>query len=152
LNRQPGSTTVSSRVARCESCGKRNRVPAVADGLPRCGNCHNPLPWIADADDSTFDGATTRASVPVLIDLWAPWCGPCRAVGPALEQVARRLAGKLKLVKVDVDSSPAVAQRFEVRAVPTMLVMKDGKVVGRQSGAAPAQALEAWVESTLAQS
>jgi thioredoxin 2 len=86
----------------------------------------------------------------VLVDLWAPWCGPCRAVSPALEQVARRLAGRLKLVKVDVDSSPAIAQRFEVRAVPTLLVMSHGKVIARQAGAAPAQALEAWVEGSLA--
>ena len=77
-------------------------------------------------------------------------CRPCRALSPALEQVARRLAGRLKLVKVDVDASPAVGQRFEVQAVPTLLVLKDGNVVVRQAGAAPAQALEAWVERTLA--
>ncbi|HTW20784.1 MAG TPA: thioredoxin [Mycobacteriales bacterium] len=144
------ATVSASRIVRCENCGKNNRVPAVADGIPRCGQCRSPLPWIADADDATFEATATHVRVPVLVDLWAPWCGPCRAVSPALEQVARRLAGRLKLVKVNVDSSPSVAQRFEVQAVPTLLVLKDGNAVGRQAGAASAQALEAWVERTLA--
>lgn len=146
------TATSASRVIRCETCGKSNRVPAVADGIPRCGQCHSPLPWIADADDSTFEAAAVRVDVPVLVDLWAPWCGPCRAVSPALEKVARRLAGRLKLVKVDVDVATAVGQRFQVQAVPTLLVLKDGHVVGRQAGAASAQVLEAWVERTLAES
>ncbi|MBV9872799.1 MAG: thioredoxin [Frankiaceae bacterium] len=148
-----GATAMSSsRVIRCETCGKSNRVPAVAVGVPRCGQCHSPLPWIADADDSTFDAAAVHVSVPVLVDLWAPWCGPCRAVSPALEQVARRLAGRLKLVKVDVDVSREVGRRFQVQAVPTLLVLREGHVVGHQAGAASAQALEAWVEHTLAAS
>jgi thioredoxin 2 len=98
----------------CANCGRQNRVPAVAEGVPRCGNCHEPLPWIADADDDTFTDVAERASIPVLVDLWAQWCAPCRQVSPALEQLARDLAGRLKLVKVDVDRAPQTAARFGV--------------------------------------
>src|ERR1700742_3939531 len=93
-------------VVKCANCGYRNRVPAAAEGVPRCGHCHQPLPWIADATDDTFAEIAEAASVPVVVDLWAPWCGPCRMVSPALEQVARDLAGQVKLVKVNVDNSP----------------------------------------------
>ena len=87
--------------------------------------------------------------MPVLVDLWATWCGPCRTVSPALEQLARERAGALKLVKVDVDAAPAVSQRFAVRAVPTLLLMRDGRVLARQSGAAPLPALRSWVDDAL---
>jgi thioredoxin 2 len=134
----------------CPNCGKRNRVPAAADGVPRCGNCHRPLPWIAEAGDDTFADVVERASVPVLVDLWATWCAPCRQVTPALEQVSRDLAGRVKLVKVDLDRAPRTQARFEVQAVPTMLLMRGRTVVDRRAGAAPAAALRSWVEAALA--
>jgi thioredoxin 2 len=87
--------------------------------------------------------------VPVLIDLWAPWCGPCRMVSPTLEQLATEMAGRLKLVKVNVDESPKLQQRFGVQAIPTLMVLRDGQVAARQAGAAPAPALRAWLEQTL---
>ena len=136
-------------LARCPHCGRRNRVPATAAGTPRCGNCHRPLPWIVDAGDEDFAEVAERASVPVLIDLWAPWCGPCRMVSPALEQLATEMAGRLKLVKVNVDESPKLQQRFGVQAIPTLMVMRDGQVAARQAGAAPAPALRAWLGQTL---
>ena len=125
-------------------------MPAAASGVPRCGNCHKPLPWIVDAGDDTFAEVAERASVPVVVDLWAPWCGPCRMVSPALAQVAADMAGRLKLVKVNVDDSPRLQQRFEVQSIPTLLVMRKGKVTSRQVGAAPAAALRSWVEQALA--
>jgi thioredoxin 2 len=125
-------------------------VPAAASGVPRCGNCHKPLPWIVDAGDDTFAEVAERASVPVVVDLWAPWCGPCRMVSPALAHVATEMAGRLKLVKVNVDDSPRLQQRFGVQSIPTLLVMREGKVTSRQVGAVPAAALRSWVEQALA--
>jgi thioredoxin 2 len=126
-------------------------VPAAATGTPRCGNCHQPLPWIVSAGDDNFTEIAQTASVPVLLDLWAPWCGPCRMVSPALAQVAAELAGRIKLVKVNVDESPDVQRRFGVQAIPTLLIMQDGQVLSRQTGAAPAATLRAWVTDALTQ-
>jgi thioredoxin 2 len=138
-------------VVTCPHCGRKNRVPAAAEGTPRCGNCHQPLPWIVDAGDGNFAEVAEAASVPVVVDMWAPWCGPCRMVSPALAQVATELAGRIKLVKVNVDESPKLQQRFTVQAIPTLMVLRQGQVVARQAGAAPAPALRAWVEAAITQ-
>ncbi|MEU2108471.1 thioredoxin [Streptomyces sp. NPDC019507] len=142
-------TNTDSRTVVCAACGRRNRVPAAADGRPRCGSCTSPLPWIADAGDADFEEVAEKVAPVVLVDLWATWCGPCRTVGPALEQVARELAGRIKLVKVDVDQAPRIAQKFQVQAVPTLILMDRGEVIARQAGAAPAPALRQWVEQAL---
>ncbi|KMO99035.1 thioredoxin [Streptomyces roseus] len=134
----------------CPNCGRANRIPVAAEGRPKCGHCKQALPWIVDAGDDDFAEIAERATQPVVVDLWATWCGPCRMVSPALEQVARDLAGRIKLVKVDVDQNPRLSGRFEVQAVPTLLVLDRGETVARQAGAAPAHVLRSWVEQAMA--
>jgi thioredoxin 2 len=141
--------TMDASVVTCPTCGRKNRVPAAATGRPRCANCHNPLPWLAEADDASFAERVDQAQLPVLVDLWAPWCGPCRAVSPALENLARDRAGRIKLVKVNVDESPVTAGRFGVQGIPTLLVLDKGTVVARQTGAAPESALRDWLDKAL---
>ncbi|MEW2184797.1 thioredoxin [Streptomyces cellulosae] len=143
-------STVRATDVTCPRCGRTNRVPVAAAGRPRCGNCEGPLPWIAEAGDDDFAEVVERATVPGVVDLWATWCGPCRMVSPALEKVAADLAGRIKLVKVDVDRNPRLARRFEVQAVPTLLVLDKGRTVARQTGAAPAPVLRRWVEQSIA--
>ena len=138
-----------AEIITCRNCGRRNRVPAAAPGIPRCGNCHQPLPWIADAGDDTFAEVAEAAPVPVVVDLWAPWCGPCRMVSPALARLADELAGRVKLVKVNVDESPTIQRRFSVQAIPTLMVLRHGQVAARRAGAAPAADLRAWVEAAI---
>jgi thioredoxin 2 len=133
---------------RCPSCGARNRVPRVAKGHPRCAKCHADLAWLVDAGDADFAAATVT-SVLVVVDLWAPWCGPCRMVAPVLEQLAQELAGKLKVVKVNVDASPQVAHRFQARSIPMMLIMRDGRVVETVVGAQPLHTMRTIVEGHL---
>jgi thioredoxin 2 len=136
-------------MVKCENCGRMNRVPAAAQGKPRCGNCKAFLPWIADASDEDFAEIAEQATIPVLVDLWAAWCGPCRMVSPALEQLARERAGQLKLVKVDIERAPKLAQRFSVQAVPTLMVLYRGEVIARQPGAAPVDALRRWLDGAI---
>jgi thioredoxin 2 len=120
----------------CTSCGKQNRIRPSARGAPHCGSCGTVLPWLVNATDATFD-VESQAAPAVVVDLWAPWCGPCRVVGPILEDLSREYAGRLKVVKVNVDDNPATAQRFEAYSIPTMVVLKDGRVVDRIVGAMP---------------
>ena len=136
-----------SDVVVCPKCAKKNRVPAAATGVPRCANCKAALPWLTSAGDADFDQVAGQSPVPVLVDLWAPWCGPCRMVAPGVEEAARKLAGRLKVVKVNVDQAPAVSARFNATSIPTLLVLDRGKVKARQVGAVPADALLRWVEA-----
>lgn len=138
----------SPGVIACPSCGKRNRVPPAAPGVPRCAACHQALPWLTDADDTNFE-TVVAGRLPVLVDLWAPWCGPCRMLAPTVEELTRSLAGKLKTVKVNVDAAPSTAHRLGVQGVPTLLLVKDGQVRGRQVGALPAPALRNWITQQL---
>lgn len=140
---------MTTDIVTCPHCGQRNRIPAAASGKPRCRKCNNWLPWIAAAGDGDFAEVVESSSVPVLVDLWATWCAPCRIISPALEQLAAKRAGQLKLVKVDVDTAPGVAQRFTVRAVPTLLLIHNGHLLARRAGAAPVAALERWLDKAL---
>ena len=148
-------------VVTCLNCGTKNRVDegAARRLQPVCGKCGAALNVTAGAaetakprtvTDATFAGDVLGVrGVPVLLDCWAPWCGPCRMVSPALEQLATERAGRLKLVKVDVDKAPAISQRFGVQAVPTLLVLDHGEVLARQAGAAPVAALRNWLDQAL---
>jgi len=132
----------------CTNCGKRNRVPLSSQGVPRCGFCHTPLPWIVDADAATFESAID-SSLPVLVDFWAAWCGPCRMVSPLVERVAQEEAGRVKVVKLDVDAAPEIAARFGAQSIPLLLLLRDGSEVGRLVGAVPWPRLRAWLEPHL---
>jgi thioredoxin 2 len=136
-------------IVTCPSCGKRNRVATAAQGVPRCGACHAPLPWIIDAEPAHFDEQTT-ASMPVLVDFWADWCAPCRMVSPALERLAREHAGRLKLVKLDVESAPEISSRFGAQSIPLLVLLRDGEEVDRRVGAAPEPELRRWLDRHLA--
>lgn len=120
----------------CSGCGKKNRIRPSEQGVPHCGSCGAPLPWLVNATEATFE-VEARAAVTVLVDLWAPWCGPCRVVGPILEELARDFAGRLKVVKVNVDENPGLAARFGAMSIPTLVVIRNGRVVDRIVGALP---------------
>ena len=141
---------MTSVIIQCGRCGRRNRIPAAASGHPRCGNCAAPLPWIVNAGDGDFADVAEKASGFVLVDLWAPWCGPCRKVSPALEQLTRERADRVKLVKVNVDEAPELSKRFDIKAVPTLLILHQGEVIARQAGAAPTPVLGEWMDSAIA--
>ncbi len=136
-------------VVTCPSCAKKNRVPAAATGVPRCGACRAPLPWLVEGHDADFEEVAVRSPLPVLVDLWAPWCGPCHAVAPGVERAARELAGRLKVVKVNVDEATGVAARFDARSIPTLVVLDAGTVVDRRVGALPPDALLRWVTEVV---
>jgi len=129
----------------CSSCGAKNRVPLdkVQDGLePVCGRCKNPLSVAAHpvlVTDANFAEEVERSPLPVLLDMWAEWCGPCRMIAPAIEQLATELAGRVRVGKMNIDENPATPSRFGVRSIPTLLVFKGGREVDRLVGAMPKQ-------------
>jgi thioredoxin 2 len=123
----------------CPTCNARNRIGPIAQGVPRCPRCKSP--WIVDAGSDTF-AAETNASVPVVVDFWAAWCGPCRMISPVLEDLAKSHAGHLKVVKVDVDANPGLASRFGAQSIPLLVVIRDGQEIDRVVGALPRAALE----------
>jgi thioredoxin 2 len=133
----------------CPTCKARNRVGPIAHGVPRCPRCKSTLPWVVDADSDTF-AAETTASVPVVVDFWAAWCGPCRMISPVLEDLAKSHSGQLKVVKVDVDANPRLATRFGAQSIPLLVVIRDGKEIDRIVGALPRAALEQRLGPALA--
>jgi thioredoxin 2 len=128
---------------RCPACGTRNRVPQAKldQGLvPRCGRCKAPLSPHAKptaVTDASFAADVERSPLPVLMDAWAPWCGPCRTIAPVIDELAAELAGRVRVVKLNVDENPATAARFGLRSIPTLLLLRGGREVDRIVGAQP---------------
>lgn len=141
---------------RCTSCGAVNRVPLakLRMGLrPRCGRCKAPLVATSrpvPVCDATFAAEVERSPIPVLVDLWAPWCGPCRMVAPVLDELAAEMAGRVKIAKVNVDENPGIASRFGARSIPTLVIVKNGREVDRLIGAQPKPEIARRLERALA--
>lgn len=122
-------------IAICPRCGSKNRLKRPPKGqLPACGKCGATLPWLVQATDASFQ-AELDTELPVLVDFWAPWCGPCRMIAPVLEELSRELAGQLKIVKLNVDDNPRVAGAFRVQSIPMLIVFKQGQVADTFVGA-----------------
>jgi thioredoxin 2 len=149
LPRSPG--TAGSKVTTCGGCGQKNRVRAAATGIPQCGKCGRALPWVAEVTSADFASVVEESPLPVLVDFWAPWCGPCRIVAPAVEKLAGDLAGKLKVAKVNTDQEPGLGARFGIRGIPTLVLFEKGRERDRVTGALPGPALEQWVAARLDQ-
>jgi thioredoxin 2 len=136
-------------VLTCVNCGAKNRIRPSSKGVPSCGRCGQPLPWLVDATDASFP-AEADASPLVVVDLWAPWCGPCRFVSPILAELSRDYRGRLKVIKVNVDDNPVTAQRFQAFSIPTIVLLRRGEPVDRIVGAMPKEQLTARMSPHLA--
>jgi thioredoxin 2 len=135
---------MAATIVTCPHCGTRNRLRPDPEGVPKCAVCGHKLPWTVEADRESFDAETT-ASVPVVVDFWAPWCAPCRMISPALERLAEANPGRLKVVKLNVDEAPDVGARFGVQGIPLLVLLRDGREADRLVGAVPEPELRAWV-------
>ena len=101
------------------------------------------------ATDATFDAEVKKSDLPVVVDFWAEWCGPCKQIGPSLEEISAEMEGRIKVVKVDVDSNPGAAAALGVRGIPALFLFKDGEVVSNKTGAAPKAALQSWINDSI---
>src|SRR3984885_6611158 len=141
-------------IRNCPTCGKANRIPArhLSD-TGRCGSCKSPLPPLnepLDVDDNSFAQVVAEAKVPILTDFWAEWCGPCRMAAPEVRELAREMAGKALVLKVNTEEHPQVAARFGVQSIPNFVVLRDGKVVFQRAGLAPRAEMRRWLETARA--
>jgi thioredoxin 2 len=138
-------------IVTCANCGQRNRIPFGREA--KCGKCGatlgSPAEPVEIPSAEAFDALVTSAKEPVVVDFWAPWCGPCRAVAPELVKVARANAGRWLVVKVNTESLPELGDRFQIRSIPTMAVFADGKEIARTAGARPAGDIEAFVRQSV---
>lgn len=145
--------TAETLIVACPHDGSLNRVPRARLGqAPSCGTCHRPLfaGKPVDLTAATFDRHALQSDLPVVIDFWAAWCGPCRMMSPAFAAAAGRLEPRVRLAKLDTEAEPAIAARFGIQGIPSMIMMHKGREVARTSGAMPTQQIVAWVEQALA--
>jgi thioredoxin 2 len=142
-NMHKGKRMSEPLVIRCNNCGTSNRVPPEklhSGVVPVCGRCKAALslrPQPLVVTDATFGNTVERSPIPVLVDMWAPWCGPCRAVTPIIEEMAAEFAGRLRVAKLNVDENPVTSGRFRIQSIPALLVFRDGREVDRIIGAQP---------------
>jgi thioredoxin 2 len=147
------SETIATLVIACPTDGSLNRVPrARLDQNPKCGKCGDPLfqGRAVDLDAAGFDRHALRSGLPVVIDFWAGWCGPCRMMTPNFEAAAAKLEPRVRMAKLDTEAEPAIAGRYGIRGIPSMIMIRTGREIARTSGAMPAAAIVQWVEQALA--
>lgn len=138
----------------CATCGTPNRIPAKhLSDTGRCGSCKSPLPPLnepLEVDDTSFGQVVAEAKVPILTDFWAAWCGPCRMAAPEVHELAREMAGKAIVLKVNTEDSPQVAAKFRVQSIPNFVVLRDGQPVFQQAGLVPRAEMRRWLEAARA--
>lgn len=136
----------------CEKCGQTNRVAVNAEKEPVCGSCKSVLPVhgaVVDGTDKTLQKLISKSPLPVVVDIWAPWCAPCRAFAPTFEASSGRYAGKVVFVKLNSDNNQHIAGQLGIRGIPTVLVFKNGNEIARQSGAMPREQFNQWLEQVI---
>ena len=149
---RPPVAATEMLVVACPTDASLNRVPrAKLDKNPKCGRCHNPLfqGKAVGLNAANFDSHALKSDVPLVIDFWAEWCGPCRMMTPNFEMAVPRLEPRVRLGKLDTEAEPAIARRYGIRGIPSMVMIKKGREVARTSGAMPTSAIVAWVEQAL---
>jgi thioredoxin 2 len=146
-----------AQLIQCAVCGATNRVPLekIKQGLaPVCGRCKNALPISIHpitVTDATFAADVERSPLPVLLDLWAAWCGPCQMIAPVIEQLSKEMAGRIRVAKLNVDENPVTAERFHIRSIPALLILKSGQEIDRIVGAQPKSEIVRRLEKTIQQ-